>query len=143
MDHVKSVTVAELREKGDVKIRTIPLVPMRDLKEIRGRFEKITAKDFYSEIKTDDYFHIVLTDEEDIPNALGILRIMYPNLMKLEYDNQRTRRINMIDNSETVETKSPIELFCELYEKQNNRVMSDEQSEYILGLIEEIWEVKA
>ena len=143
MDHVKSVTVAELREKGDVEIRTIPLVPMRDLKEIRGRFEEITAKDFYSEIKTDDYFHIVLTDEEDIPNALGMLRIIYPNLMKLEYDNQRTRRINMIDNSETVETKSPIELFCELYEKQNNRAMSDEQSEYILRLIEEIWEVKA
>ncbi|MBQ1270234.1 MAG: exonuclease SbcCD subunit D [Clostridia bacterium] len=142
MDHVKSVTVVELREKGDVEIRTVPLMPMRDLREIRGRFDELTAKDFCSGIKNDDYFHIILTDEEDIPNALGRLRVIYPNLMKLDYDNKRTRHNNKIDSAEAVETKSPIELFGELYEKQNNQPMSDEQTEYILRLIEDIWEVK-
>ena len=39
----------------------------------------------------DDYLHVVLTDEEDVPDALARLRTIYPNIMKLDYDNRRTR----------------------------------------------------
>ena len=88
----KSVTVVELEEKGVVSVRTVPLTPMRDLVELRGTYEELTFRGFYDGTSYPrDYVHITLTDEEDIPDAVSKLRIIYPNLMKLDYDNKRTR----------------------------------------------------
>ena len=101
---------------------------------------ELTAKSFYEGTATDDYLHITLTDEEDIPDAVSKLRIIYPNLMKMDYDNQRTRSSGQIIGTEAVEQKSPLELFAELYEKQNNQPLSEEQSLFCQELIEKIWE---
>ena len=105
--HEKSVTVVELGEKAIrpadlsaqlslyseaqpcVSLRTLPLTPLHDLREIRGTYMELTAKSFYEGTATDDYLHITLTDEEDIPDAMNKLRVIYPNLMKLDYDNTR------------------------------------------------------
>ncbi|MBQ2651025.1 MAG: exonuclease SbcCD subunit D [Clostridia bacterium] len=141
MTHHKSVTVAELGKKGELTVRALPLTPMRDLRRLRGTFAQLTEPAFYGAQAREDYFHIVLTDEEDIPTALGRLRVIYPNLMKLDYDNTRTRTSGHVEGAEAVEQKSPLELFGELYEKQNNRTMSDEQADFLQKLIEEIWEV--
>ncbi|MBE6914677.1 MAG: exonuclease SbcCD subunit D [Ruminococcaceae bacterium] len=141
--HVKSVTVAELGEKGDVHVRTLPLRPLRDLREIRGSYMEVTAKQFYDGTPTEDYLRVTLTDEEDVPNALGKLRVIYPNLMELKYDNRRTRTAAQIDAAQGVETRAPGELFAEFYEKQNNRPMSAEQAEFAAKLIESIWEGEA
>ena len=80
--HKKSVTVVEMGEKGSLEIRTVALVPKRDMREIKGTYAEITLKDNYINTNTDDYMHITLTDEEDIPDAIGKLRVIYPNLMK-------------------------------------------------------------
>lgn len=138
--HVKSVTVAELFEKGKIRIKTAPLVPKRDLREIKGNYEEITARDFYMEMKTEDYLHVTLTDEEDIPEALNKLRVIYPNIMKLDYDNTRTRNRQVVESVKDVQKKSPMDLFGELYELQNNQKMSKEQQEFMSALIEKIWE---
>ena len=79
--------------------------------------------------------YIVLTDEEDVPDALGKLRTVYPNIMKLRYDNTRTRTEQVIDDGVVLECKSMIELFDELYEKQNNQPMNDEQRAIMLDVI--------
>ena len=137
----KSVTVAELKEKGDVTYRTVPLVPRYDMKELRGTYEELTLRSYY--INTtwqEDYTHITLTDEEDIPDAIGKLRTVYHHLMKLDYDNTRTRSNAQIQGEAEVETKTPYELFADFYELQNNQPMSEEQSGYIKELIEQIWE---
>lgn len=139
-NHKKSVTVVELTKKGEVDIRTIPIVPKRDMREIKGSYLEITAKEHYKDTNTDDYMHITLTDEEDILDAIGKIRVIYPNIMKLDYDNKRTRMSTVVTGAEQVEQKSPLELFEEFYEKQNNQVMSDEQQKFSLELIEKIWE---
>ncbi len=136
----KSVTVVELKEKGTCLIRTISLLPRRDMREIRGSYLQLTEKSTYEGTKVEDYLHITLTDEEDIPDAIRKLRVIYPNLMKLDYDNQRTRCHLQLVETEAVEQKSPLELFLEFYEKQNNQPMSLEQREYAMQLIERIWE---
>ena len=100
----------------------------------------MTDPTFYQGTATEDYLHIALIDEEDVPEAVGKLRIIYPNLMKLEYDNTRTRTNRIIDGARDVRSKSPLELFEELYEQQNNQPMSDEQRNFTLELIESIWE---
>lgn len=142
-DHFKSVTVVNLGEKENLQLRTVPLTPKHDMRQIRGSFEMITGRDFYESIPADDYLHVILTDEEDIPEAVGRLRVIYPNLMKLSYDNTRTRANQIIDGAAEVQRKSPLELFDELYELQNNQPMSAEQRAFAQELIEAIREGNA
>lgn len=137
----KSVTVVELAEKGTVSYRTIDLIPQHDLVELRGTYAELTLKSFYKGTTwQEDYTHITLTDEEDIPDAIGKLRAVYHRLMKLDYDNKRTRTSLEISGASDVESKSPLELFSDFYELQNNQPMSPEQSEYMKLLIEKTWE---
>ena len=139
----KSVTVIELREKGSVSYRTLELIPRRDLVELKGTYAELMAKSFYENTTwQEDYTHITLTDEEDIPDAVGKLRSVYRHLMKLDYDNKRTRSNAVISGDNDVETKSPFELFAAFYELQNNQPMSEEQSAFIRELIEKTWEGK-
>ena len=140
MNHKKSVTVVELGAKGEVALRTVPLLPMRDLREIRGSYMELTAKTYYDHLDRNAYYHITLTDEEDIPDAIGKLRVIYPNLMKLDYDNTRTRSGGQVEALEGVEQRSPLDLFMELYETQNGQAMSERQQELCRTLIERIWE---
>lgn len=141
--HQKSVTVVELREKDSLSVRTVPLQPRHDLREIRGTYMELTAKSFYEGTSVDDYLHITLTDEEDIPDAVGRLKVIYPNLMKLDYDNRRTRAHIQTVSAEAVERKTPLELFMEFYEQQNGQPMQKEQQEFSMELIRKIWEEEA
>ena len=138
--HHKSVTVVELRAKGELELHLCPLQPRHDMRQIRGTFAELVNKSHYSGTATDDYLQIILTDEEDVPEAVGRLRVIYPNLMKLSYDNTRTRTNQVLDKAEDVHLKSPLELFAELYERQNNQPMSEEQCAFMQGLIEAIEE---
>ena len=117
-----------------------PLIPLRDLRTLRGSFAELTDPAHYLGTPREDYLQILLTDEEDIPEAIGQLRVIYPNIMKLGYDNTRTRANRVLEAVAEVERKSPLELFGELYETQNNRPMSLEQEHFVRELIESIWE---
>lgn len=145
-DHVKSVTVIDIGEKNpadkkcETVINEVPLEMLHDLREIRGSYDELVSKTYYENTKTDDYIHVILTDEEDILDAMGKLRVIYKNLMKLSYDNKRTRENREISDADASKNKSPLELFEEFYEMQNNQPMSDEQRNYSLDLIQSIWE---
>lgn len=137
----KSVTVVELGPKGTVSVGTVPLTPLRDLAELRGTYEELTFRGFYEGTSYQkDYVHITLTDEEDIPDAARKLQIIYPNLMKLDYDNKRTRAGLHLDGAEDAEHKSPLELLEEFYEKQNGQPMGGEQRAFAREWMERIWE---
>lgn len=136
----KTVTVVELKEKGQTEFYTIPLEPLHDMRILKGTYLEVTAKTFYQDMDKEDYVKVILTDEEDIPDGLQKLRIIYPNLMRLEYDNSRTRQDRMIETAEDAEQKSKLELFEEFYEMQNNQPMSLEQEDYMEHLLEEIQE---
>ena len=131
----KSLTVAELGKKGNLKIKCVPLSPLREMVEIKGSYSELTLKSFYENTTyATDYMHITLTDEDDIPDAIAKLRIIYKNLMKLDYDNTRTRSSTEIGCA-SVE-KSPFELFSDFFELQNNQPMTEEQCAYIRTVIE-------
>ena len=136
----KTVTVVELKEKGQTEFYTVPLEPLHDMRILKGTYLEVTAKTFYQDMDKEDYVKVILTDEEDIPDGLQKLRIIYPNLMRLEYDNSRTRQDRMIETAEDAEQKSKLELFEEFYEMQNNQPMSLEQEDYMEHLLEEIQE---
>lgn len=136
----KSVTVIEMKEKGRVELHTVPLVPLRDFRILRGTYEEVMSKNFYQDMDTEDYVKIILTDEEDVPDGIRRLRVIYPNLTRLEYDNSRTRESRMVEAAEDVEQRSPIALFEEFYELQNNQPMNKAQKEYVTRLMEDIQE---
>ena len=141
--HAKSVTVVHLGAKGELRLETLPLVPRHDMRQIRGEFAQLTDRAFCSAQNAEDYLHVILTDEEDVPEALGRLRMIYPNIMKLSYDTTRTRSNQIIDGAIEVQRKSPLDLFEELYVLQNNQPMSAQQKAFAQELIESIWEGQA
>ena len=134
----KSVTVVELFEKGNIKISQIPLKPLRDMRKLRGTYMEVASREFYREMNTEDYVQITLTDEEDIPEGIQKLRAVYPNLMRLEYDNRRTREDREMEAGDHEKEKTPMELFEEFYELQNNQPMNHEQKELAEYMIQKI-----
>jgi len=140
--HQKSVTVAELAEKGTLAVRTIPLIPRRDMVELRGSFNHVTSPAFYGQVDKDAYVRVILTDEDDIYDAVGQLRLIYPNLMRLDYDNLRTRS-GSLELEEADVKQDPLELFAEFYQQQNHRPISGEQRQYLTELLEAIQEEQA
>lgn len=136
----KSVTMAELGPKGDLTLRTLPLTPLREMRELRGDYMTLTSRAFYQQQDTSAYLHITLTDEEDVPDAAARLRVIYPNLMKLEYDNARTRATADFSTGAPEDRRSPAELFGDFYAMQNGRPMSDVQRDYVLRLLERLTE---
>ncbi|MGN0132737.1 MAG: exonuclease SbcCD subunit D [Lachnospiraceae bacterium] len=139
-EHEKTVTFVTMKEKGKVEITERKLVPIRDMRKIKGSYLELTNPERYKNTRVEDYLAITLTDDEDIPEVMGKLSCIYPNIMKLEYDNRRTRAAGIDDMPGMADDKTPLELFAEFYEKQNGMSMSDAQREYVSALIEDIWE---
>lgn len=136
----KSVTIIDIKAKGDLEMNAIPLTPKRDMVELKGTYEQLTFKEFYENTSyQQDYVHITLTDEEDILDVLSKLRVIYQNLMKLDYDNQRTRHHSEISGASDVTLKSPYEHFEDFYTQINGQPLNDEQQSYIQKMMEEIW----
>lgn len=140
--HTKSVTIIDLEQKGKTTIRMVPLIPMRDMRKIRGKYEEIINQALVDNRSLEDYIQITLTDEEDVLNGLENLRKIYPNIMRFEYDNKRTREQNELTNTVVIEQRSELELFEEFYFLQNNQEISKEQRELIQAIIEEEKEVE-
>ena len=137
----KSVTVIELGKKGEINVRTVGLIPLRDMTELKGSYDELMKKSFYEGTGyTEDYVHITLTDENDIPDAVSKLRLVYHRLMKMDYDNARTKKQSIIEGMTSARETDPEKLFGEFFESQNNVPMNDEQAAFVSGIIKEVWE---
>ena len=139
----KSLSIIELKEKENVEIKTIPLIPLRDMIKIKGTFMEVMNPMNFPTLDTNSYFHITLTDELDIPEAFRRLNEVYPNLMQMEYDNTRTRQKRELQISMEVAKRNPAQMFAELYETMNNQPLSEVQQEYIQKKIDAIWKGEA
>ncbi len=136
----KSITFVDIGEKGNVVLEFEPLTPLRDMKELKGTYNELMSKNFYEGTTyKKDYVHITLTDEEDVPDAIGRLRTVYKNLMRLDYDNARTKKNEIINSDFDAEKLTPMELFSQFFELQNNKALSDVQKDHLERLIEEVW----
>ena len=140
VDQEKSITVVELEKKGTVRTSLLPLKPLRDMRKLRGTYLELTDRSFYRDMNREDYIQVTLTDEDDVPDCLQKLRVIYPNIMQLLYDNQRTKTTQEVDAAQAVEKKTEIELFYEFYELQNNQPMTKQQKDFAEQLIREIKE---
>ena len=151
-NHKKSLTVVELAGKSadglaGIEVREIPLTPKHDVREIKGTFAELVSPEFQRRqlaegLKLDDFVYVKLTDENDVPDAVLKLRGIYPNLMMLDYDNERTRNQHITVGDGKVEQKTPMELFGEFFSDMTNRELNEEEREFVQGIIDGIWEEK-
>ncbi|MBO4477735.1 MAG: exonuclease SbcCD subunit D [Lachnospiraceae bacterium] len=137
-EQTKSVTIVELKEKGTVDYRNIDLTPLREMRVIEGSYETVMQQG-HADSRKEDYVKVILTDENDIPDAIRRLRTVYPNIMQLQYNNTRTNSISQIQRNERVEVMKPIEIISDLFKEQNGREMEPEQVECSERIIKDIW----
>lgn len=136
-NHSKSVTMIELGKKGRVDYSKVPLTSERDMREIKGPIAALTDSKIYSQANILDYIHATITDENEIYDAIGKLRSVYPNIMRLDFENSRS-----VWNSEAktaaeeVDLKNPMKLFEEFFINQNNNPISGSQRDIMLKLFE-------
>lgn len=137
--HQKSVVVVELKDKDDVSIHLIPLTPLHDLREIKGPIDELLKIGREDTQNSMDYIHATLTDEEEIYDAIGQLREVYPNLMLLDFENSHshTSDSTFVGNSNDTASKSSIDLFAEFYQLQNNIELSDNQIKVMEQILEQ------
>ncbi|MGN0308251.1 MAG: exonuclease SbcCD subunit D [Lachnospiraceae bacterium] len=135
----KSVTIVEMKEKGKVEIREIPLVPKRDMVRLRGFFAELIERRGQEKEVREDYVQITLLDEEDVPDAFNRLAILYPGLLQLSYDNTRTRENREIQVRREHAAWSPEKLFAGFYEEMNNQPLNEKQQLYLREKMEKIW----
>lgn len=125
VNNLKSVPVVTMGEKGQVSIELFPLKPIRDLRHIVGTLDEILDKNNIT--SPEDYIYVTLKDEDIINDAMGIIRQVYCNTVKLDYDNSHTRAIEHTDISSVVENKSFDEIISEFYSQMYGCEISDEE----------------
>lgn len=133
----KSVTVIDTDD--GIRIETIPLRPMREMRTVKGTYEELTYRPSYENTDTDAYIRVVLTDEYDVPDAMAKLRVIYPNILLLEYDNERTRNSTVLERNEKGERLSPMDYLNDFYSWMNGREMNEEQRRIVMDAMENIW----
>ncbi len=133
---------SERTPAADITIRTVPLKPLRDMQEIRGDYATLISRPYYIDKDTQAFTRVTLTDEQEVPDAMAKLQIVYPNLLRLDYDNARTKTGASFLDAERIRDKPPIEVFSEFYEKQNGQPLSEEGVNIAKRIIEKIWDEK-
>ena len=134
----KSVCIIEFNSKEDINISKIPLIPIKDMRVIKGPFDKLISKEIVNLENKNDYLDVILTDDDYIINAIGKLRKFYPNILKLEYENKISSN-EVLDNIDIDKSNmSPIDLFSEFYKMQNGIELSVKKKKIIEEVIKEV-----
>ena len=136
----KSVPIIDIKEKGNIDLELVSLVPIRDMRTIKGKFINLIDKDVVNEANNQDYIQAILTDDDYIVDVIGKLRAVYPNLLRTSYQNNRSIVNASIKNSARgdVAKRNEFDLFSEFYKNQNNMELDKERSKIISKIIKEL-----
>ncbi len=133
----KSLTVAELKEKNNLTVHEVPLIPTRDVTCIRAEFNSLISPDMYGdEYYQNSYVHFIIIDNDEKAGAAAILRDLYPWFLSMVYDNKHKRYIANYDMDVIPKIRTNLELFAEFFKSRTGERMSLEQEEYMRKLIE-------
>lgn len=140
LNHEKSMPIITLGKKGNLDLEFVPLKPKRDIRQITGTFDEIMRMAKNDPNNKNDFIDIILNDENEVLDAISTLRTVYPNIIKLSYDNKATRAAENVEKFEGIDNQSPLEIFETFYNSRRGTQMDVEQKNYIKSLIEKIWE---
>jgi exonuclease SbcD len=135
VNNAKSVPIINLGEKGKIDIELVPLKPKRDLRHIKGAMNRLLDKENVTD--TDDFIYVTLTDEDVVSDAMGVFQKVYPNTVKIDYDNSHTRKIEEIDISKITKTKSFPDLVSDFYGMVYGCEISDDEMKVMMAVARE------
>lgn len=131
----KTITKIELREKGQIQIDFIPLMPKRPLREIKGPLQGLLDA-ARVEGGSQDYIRGILTDTMMLNDPMGQLRSIYPNIMTIEMESQGRYEEKQLQYS--AEDMTPQELFELFFERQNHKELDELQKQMAKKAWEEL-----
>ena len=135
----KSLTIIEYKEKDKLEIKLIPLKPIRDMRVIKGPIEELIKEENYTGTNREDYIRAIITNEEPVYDAIGQIKKIYPNTLRLDIENLKTTQnteIKMTD-LDNIKKKDEVELFNEFYKFQNNKELDGVQIDIIKEVVKE------
>lgn len=102
----KHILMVDMQAKGDVSVTELPLVPLRNVRVIKGTLEAVLQQ------ACADYVTVVLTDKVDVDvmDMQARLRQAFPYLLEIRRENIRS--IDYSSNVEMEDLKNPFELCC-------------------------------
>lgn len=129
----KSVPLVTLGTRGEAVVRLLPLKPRREMREIRGTLADVTSPFVVHAGDPTDYLRVMLTDEDELYDPQRALKEVYPNLMRLDFDNTRTRTagIDGMEAEDMAQTLTPAQLFAQFFAEQNGKEMNEWQHQAI------------
>lgn len=140
VNHKKSVVIIDFKEKENLEYKLVPLKPLRDMRVIEGPIEELLKEENYKETNLEDFIRAIITNEEPVYDAIGQIRRVYPNTLRLDIKNSKSAQnlesdFTKIDN---IKQKDELELFDEFFEFQNNLKLNDNQKEIMRKIIDEV-----
>ena len=137
-NHKKSVPIFEFNGK-DIKLELKLLKPLRDMRILKGNYLDIISDDNIKQYNHEDYIQVILTDETPIIDVISKLRVYYPNILSIIFENSKTKSNDNVDYSiKRIKGKTELDLFKELYKKQNNVDLDEDRIKIISDVIKEI-----
>lgn len=136
----KNLTILDFKEKGNLEINTsISIKPLRDMRVIEGPIEKLISEEVYKNTNREDYIRAIITNEETVYDAIGKIKKIYPNTLRLDVKNSKTElnqdmQISDLDN---IKKKDEVQLFNEFYQFQNNQELNEKQLNIIKQVVKE------
>ena len=136
-DHKNSISIVEFNENG-LSVKVEEIIPLKNIRVLKGSLEELLSKEFYSNQKVDDYIHFILTDDGELYEPMAKLKAVYKNPLSLERSYKRTLNDENIEVKVRDMDKSKSELFKDFYENVTKMELSDERLNIVKEIIEEV-----
>ena len=118
-----------------MSVELIPLKPMRDVRHIKGKIARLLDKENIT--SPEDYIYVTLTDEDFVNDAMSIFQQVYPNTVRIDYDNSHTRELEHVDIANISENKSFDELISEFYKMVYQCDITEEEMRIMMDVARE------
>lgn len=136
----KSLAVIEFKEKECLDINLIPLKPIRDMRVIKGPIEELIKEENYKGTNREDYIRAIITNEEPVYDAIGQIKKVYPNTLRLDIENSKMNSSieKELSNLDSIKKKDEVELFNEFYNFQHNQNLNETQLDIVKEVVKEV-----
>ena len=136
----KSLTVIDFKGKDNLEINLIPLKPLRDMRVIKGPIEELVKEEYYKGTNREDYIRAIITNEEPVYDAIGQIKKVYPNTLRLDIENSKMNSSieKELSNLDNIKKKDEVELFNEFYNFQHDQNLTDVQLNIIKEVVKDV-----
>lgn len=135
----KAFTVVDLVPGRPPALELVPVVPRRDVRRVRGRFEELMgAADAALSTAKDCYVEAVLTDTEPVLDPVQRLRQVFPYLLSLRRESQMGPVAGPSGGGTVIQTRSTFELFGEFFFDVKATELSGAQREVLAAVLTDI-----